>query len=165
MPVIAGTVREYHIALGVHVATIIIVFGTTFVRPIAFGLATRHDPRSLAALHRVEYTIGRLLIAPGLLVAFVTGVYMASWKHDWGQFFVWWGIGAITVIAAALGTVMIPTTRRAWTVAERDTRASVGGAIDLSGEYRALTRRLAAVSSLLSAFVLITIFFMGINVQ
>jgi hypothetical protein len=56
---------------------------------------------------------------------------------------------------------MIPTAKRAEALAERDVAASGQEAIGLSEEYRALTRRLATVGSLLSLLVLVTVYFMA----
>ena len=58
---------------------------------------------------------------------------------------------------------MIPTAKRAETVAERDITAAGDAPIEMSAEYSALTRRLATVGSLLSALVLITILFMVVK--
>jgi hypothetical protein len=67
------------------------------------------------------------------------------------------------LMGALLGTVMIPTARRAETVAQRDLRGVGAGVSGLSGEYRALTRRLAAVGGALGLLVLITMLFMGLE--
>lgn len=158
-----ASVTDYHIGLGIHVVAIVVTFGVTFLRPAVFALATRGDPHNLPTLHRVEYTLERTVVAPGLTVAVASGIYLASWAQRWSMFYVWWGLGVATIIAGALGVVMIPTAKRATALAERDLRAGAQRAVDLSDEYRALTRRLASVGIVLSALVLITIFFMGIE--
>ncbi len=153
----------YEVVLAVHVMAVVIAFGVTFAYPIMFAVAARHDPRGLPLLHRIEYTIERMLINPGLLLVVLAGVYLASKGHYWSDFFVQWGLGAVVVIGALVGSVMIPTAKRAEQCAARDIAAAGdgGGTVELSDEYRALVRRLTRVGTLLSALVLVTIFFMA----
>jgi hypothetical protein len=165
MIAVVGHVTEYHIALAIHVATVIITFGVIFARPLVFAAANRQDQRSLPLLHRIEYTIERVLVLPGVLMVILSGLYMANWEGNWGAFYVWWGIGVVALIGAALTAVMIPTAKRAEAVVARDLRASPTDAIGLSGEYGALTRRLAVVSSVLCVLVLITMLVMGVGLE
>ncbi len=175
-----GTVTEFHIVLAIHVATVIATFGVIFARPLVFAAANRQDRRSLPLLHRIEYTIERVLVAPGAVVVILTGAYLANWGAGrWSDFYVWWGICVVALIGAALVVVMIPTAMRAEAVARRDLGAGVtdwqdatGGvgarrdgadAGSLSGEYFALTRRLALVGGVLCALVLVTMLFMGLE--
>jgi uncharacterized membrane protein len=160
--VLADTVTEFHLVLALHVATVIVTFGAIFARPFVFAVARRHDPRSLPVLHRIEYTIERFLVAPGLIVAVLTGAYLAGFGEHWSAFYVKWGIGVVVLIAVALGVVLLPAARRARTLAERDLRsAGAAGASRLSAEYSALNRRIGAVGALLGVLVLVTFLFMG----
>jgi hypothetical protein len=153
---------------------VVVAFGVTFAYPIMFAVGARRDPRSLPLLHRVEYTIERTLINPGLLLVLLAGIYLASKGHQWSEFFVQWGLGAVVVIGALVGAVMIPTARRAEQIAARDLAASPGGApapggtsdgatITMSEEYRALVRRLSIAGTGLSLLVLVTILFMALK--
>jgi uncharacterized membrane protein len=161
--VITATVDTYYVVKSIHNMTVLITFGGAFAYPLAFAVASRHDPRSLPALHRIEYTLERLLIIPGLLVVILTGIDITSISHHWGMFFVQWGLSATIVIGALVTTIMIPNAERAAALAERDVAASAeGGAVSFSEEYRALAHRLLIVGMLLSALVLITILFMAV---
>jgi hypothetical protein len=162
MPALTAT-SFYDVVLAIHVMAVVIAFGVTFAYPIMFAVAARHDPRSLPLMHRVEYTIERLLINPGLLLVLIAGIYLASKGHHWSEFFVQWGLAAVVVIGAVVGSVMIPTAKRAEQAAARDLAAAGEGAAEMSAEYQALTRRLTLVGSLLSALVLITILFMVVK--
>jgi uncharacterized membrane protein len=150
----------YEVVLAIHIAAVVVAFGVTFAYPVMFAVAARHDPRSLPLVHRIEYTLERMLINPALLLVVLAGIYLASKGHFWSDFFVQWGLGAAIVIGALVGSVMIPTAKRAEQAAARDLAASAGGEVALSEEYRALTRRLSTVGSLLSLIVLVTIYFM-----
>jgi uncharacterized membrane protein len=158
-----GSFTGLHIVLAIHVVAVIVTFGAVFARPLVFAAANRQDPRSLPVLHRIEYTLQRLLVTPGVLLVILTGIYMADREDLWGAFFLWWGIGVVALIGVALPTVMIPTARRAEMVARRDLRSGPADAIGLSPEYRALTRRLAMLSAVLGVLVLITVLFMGVE--
>jgi hypothetical protein len=153
----------YDFVLAAHIAAVVVGFGVVFAYPIMFAVAARQDPRSLPLMHRIEHTIERVLINPGLLLVVIAGVYLASEGHHWSKFFVQWGLGAAVVIGALVGAVMIPTAKRAELVAARDVASSGDGAVQMSDEYRALTRRLSAVGTLLNLLVLLTILFMVVK--
>jgi len=64
--------------------------------------------------------------------------------------------------------VMMPTSKRAEQLALRDLAPGEQGdsppaQVEMSEEYRALTRRLATVGTLLSGLVLVTILFMVVK--
>ncbi|HYM45627.1 MAG TPA: DUF2269 family protein [Solirubrobacteraceae bacterium] len=156
----------YEVVLAIHVMAVVVAFGVTFAYPIMFAVAARHDPRSLPLMHRVEYTIERFLVNPGLLAVVAAGIFLASDGHHWSDFFVQWGLAATIVIGALVGAVMIPTAKRAEEIAARDVGAAGAageGTIEMSAEYQALVRRLSTVGTLLSLLVLVTILFMAIK--
>jgi hypothetical protein len=159
----APAVAAYDVVLAVHVMAVVVAFGVTFAYPIMFAVGARHGPRGLPLLHRIEYTIERWLINPGLLAVVGAGIYLASDGHHWSEFFVQWGLGAAIVIGGLVGSVMIPTAKKAEAAAARDVAGAGEGDIQMSEEYQALTRRLALVGALLSVLVLITILFMAIK--
>jgi hypothetical protein len=157
-------VAFYDVVLALHVMAVVIAFGVTFAYPIMFTVGARHGAPSLPLLHRIEYTIERYLINPGLLLVVLAGIYLASKGHHWSEFFVQWGLGAAIVIGALVGSVMLPTAKRAEQIAARDIAASANPQEpEMSAEYQALARRLATVGSALSGIVLVTILFMAIK--
>lgn len=160
MPVAASA---YEIVLAVHVMAVVIAFGVTFAYPIMFAVAAKRDPRSLPLVHRIEYTVERALVNGGLLVVIIAGIFLASDGHLWSEFFVQWGLGAAVVIGALVGSVMIPTAKRAEEAAARDIAAAGDGEVAMGAEYQALVRRLQTVGSGLSLLVLVTILFMVIK--
>ena len=103
----------YEIVLAVHIMAVVVAFGVTFAYPIIFAVGARHGARSLPLLHRIEYTIERFLINPGLLVVLAAGIFLASDGHRWSEFFVQWGLGAVIVIGALVGLVMRAGSRAA----------------------------------------------------
>ncbi len=153
----------YEIVMAVHVMAVVIAFGVTFAYPVMFAVAAKHDPRSLPLVHRIEYTVERTLVNGGLLVVVAAGIYLASDAHLWSEFFVQWGLGVALVIGALVGSVMIPTAKRAEAAAARDVAAAGDGGVTMGTEYQALVRRLQTVGSGLSLLVLVTILFMVIK--
>jgi hypothetical protein len=149
---------------------VVIAFGVTFAYPIMFAVAAKHGPRSLPLVHRIEYSIERMLVNPGLALVLIAGIYLASKGHYWSDFFVQWGLAAVVVIGALVGAVMIPTAKRAEIAAARDLAAIEAGppgaeaSVEMSDEYRALVRRLSTVGTLLSLLVLATIAIMALHV-
>jgi uncharacterized membrane protein len=154
-------VAFFEVVLAFHIMAVVVAFGVTFAYPIMFAVGAKQGPRSLPLLHRIEYSIERRLTNPGLLIVAIAGIYLASKLHQWSSFYVQWGLGAVIVIGAAIGAVMIPTAKNAEQVAARDIAASGDGEVALSAEYRNLVKRLGMVGGALSLLVLLTIYFMA----
>ncbi len=152
-------VSAYDVVLAIHIMAVVVTFGVVFAYPIMFGVAAKADPRSLPLIHRIETRIERTLVNGGLVVVVGAGIFLATDGKHWSEFFVQWGLGAAIVIGGLVGAVMIPASKRAQQLAERDLAA--GG--EMSAEYQAVTRRLAIVGSLLSVLVLLTILFMAVK--
>lgn len=156
----SAATSAYDVVLAIHIMGVVVAFGVVFAYPIMFALAARHDPRSLPLMHRIETMVDRALLNGGLVVVAGAGIFLAIDGKHWGEFFVQWGLGAAIIIGALVGSVMIPASRNAQQLSERDLAAS---GETMSDEYRAVTRRLAFVGSALSALVLVTILFMAIK--
>jgi hypothetical protein len=166
-------VTAYDVVLGVHVLGVVVAFGVIFAYPVMFALAARHDPRSLPLIHRIETFVDRTLVNGALVVVVGAGIFLASDGHHWKEFFVQWGLGAAIVIGGLVGSVMIPASKKAQRLAERDLAAGGGsegvgtdagpGPVQMSEEYRAVTRRLALVGGSLSVLVVATILLMAIK--
>jgi hypothetical protein len=149
------------IVLAVHIMAAVVAFGVTFAYPIITVTIERADPRALATMHRAELVVGTRLIQPALAVVVLAGIYLASEEHQWGAFYVQWGLGASIVLGALGGVFFAPTERRLIELAEHDVRAATEGAVTLSDEYRNRAKRLAQVGAFSSLLVLVTIYFMA----
>jgi hypothetical protein len=152
------------VVLAIHIAAVVVAFGVTFAYPIVFTFGMRLDPRHMGWFHRVEERIGKVLIMPGLAVVLVAGIYLASKEHQWGRFYVQWGLVAALVLGALGGVFFSPTERRAAELADRDIAAAAGSAeVTFSAEYLAVKRRLAIAGGLSSLLVLVTVLFMALH--
>ena len=153
----------YEFVLALHVLAVVAAFGVTFAYPFIFAIGARHQPRALPLLHRIEYSVERWLVNPMLVVVLGAGIYLASDGHQWSEFFVQWGFGAVIVIGALVGSVTIPSSKRAERLAEEAVAAAGEGQPHFGEEYRAVVRRLQLVGTGLSALVLLTIVFMVVK--
>jgi uncharacterized membrane protein len=154
----------YEFILALHIIAVVLAFGWTFTLPIAFAVGAKADPRSLPVLHRIEYTVSRLMLNPSLVVVLGAGIFLASDGHHWSEFFVQWGLGAVVVIGALVGSGLIPAAKRAEDACRRDLEGwSPGGEFKPGGEYLAATRRLTVIGSIAWLLVLATIVIMVVK--
>ncbi len=151
----------YDWVLGVHIVGVVLAFGWTFALPVMFAVAARSDPRSLPLLHRIEYTLTRVLLNPALTLVLGAGIFMAIDGHHWGDFFVQWGIGAIVVLGGLAGSLMIPLSKRAEQAALADLGAAGEGPPQPSAAYRAIVRRLQGCGAAMWLLVLATVLIMA----
>lgn len=155
-------IAAYEVVLALHIMAVVVGFGFFFVLPVVYVVA-RRDPRSLPLLHRVEYTVERMVVNPALLVILAAGIYLASDGHHWKEFFVQWGFGAVVVIGALVGAVLIPAAKKAEAAAAKDLESYDGGDFTPGEEYAAVIRRLNLWGGIAGALVLLTIFFMAVQ--
>ena len=59
---LAASAYDYVLAL--HIIAVVVAFGWTFTLPVVYIVAARVDPRGLPLLHRIEYTIFKLILNP-----------------------------------------------------------------------------------------------------
>jgi hypothetical protein len=158
-----SAVAFFELVLAVHILAVVFAFGATFAYPVLLGVVGKADPRALPALYRAIHAISRMVIAPGLAVVFICGIYLASKLHMWSAFYVQWGLGVSLVIGAVEGMFISPNEKRLMEVAERELAAAGDGPVTAGAEHEALVRRVGAMGALMDLLVVITIFFMAIH--
>ena len=156
---ITGAFTDF--VLGVHILAVVVAFGATFAYPLMLSAARRADPSVAPWLFGLMRRIDRYIVNPGLTLVLIAGIVRATEEHRWGDFFVAWGIGAVLVIGAVVGSFMIPREGKLARVAERDLEASAGGDSPWSPEYDTLLRQVSIGGAVLDAIVVITIFIMA----
>ena len=94
------------------------------------------------------------------MLAIITGIYMASDRWDFSDFFVSWGFVAILVLIGMTHGFFIPQTVKSGELAERDLAASAPGEPKLSDEFNAVAARLNKVGPVAGLIVVLTIYVM-----
>jgi hypothetical protein len=161
----APAVTFYTFVLAVHIAAIVIAFGVTFAYPVMYAVGIRTEPRSMPGLHRIQGAVGKGVISPFMGLALLAGIYLASKLHTWSDFYVQWGLVVIVVIGALGGAFFAPRERRLAELAERDVAAAGEGEVVFGDEYKAVRRQLLMVNVVVSAAILLTIYFMTAQVS
>jgi uncharacterized membrane protein len=157
------------VVLAIHILAVVIGFGSVFAYPVLFAAAARNDPGVTPWLLRSRERLGRYLVNPGLLVVVIAGIYLASKLHQWGKFYVGWGVLAAIVLGALEGALIVRPAGRLATLAERDLAATAvpaGGqrtSATWSPEYTAGVRRFVLVGNLMAIIVFLTVLFMAIQ--
>ena len=150
----------WQIVLAVHVVFVVAAFGLLIAYPFIVIATERIDPRAVPALLRVRQLLSRSLVNPGLLLVVISGVYLASDQHQWGQFYVQWGIGAALVLGGLEGALVARQTGVMAALAERDLEASSLNGGRWSDEYLAARGRADQINALLAVVVVVTVFLM-----
>jgi hypothetical protein len=155
------------VILAIHILGAVVGFGFIFAFPLLFMAAARTDPAVIPWLLRARQRIGRYLINPGLLVVILAGIYLASDEHQWGNFYVGWGVIAAIALGALEGSFIVRPAGRLAELAERDlasTAVPAGGqrtSATWSPEYTAALRRFSRAGNAMALIVVVTVFFMA----
>jgi hypothetical protein len=156
-------VAFWQVILAVHIVAVVAAFGVTFAYSLFGAARARLDPHAMPWFHRTQQMIGQRLVNPGLAIVLITGIYLASDLHQWKTFYVQWGLGAVVVLGALEGALVIRSERRLATLAERDIAASSGGEVKWSAEYEALIKRVSALSAAMSLLTIVTVYLMTVQ--
>jgi uncharacterized membrane protein len=155
-------ITAYNVSIFIHIAAVVVGFGSTFALALTFPVAMRLDPRHLPYVHELSSAVGRYMATPGLVVIILTGFYQVS-KGDW-EFGSFW-IVATLVIAVILGGLggayFAPSDRKLGAMVRRELDATAPGAeVQLSDEYQRGARIQGMVGGLAGFLVLLAVFLM-----
>ena len=153
-----AAVDAYSISVFLHIAAVVVGFGSTYALAITFPVAMAMDKRYLPYVHALGMRINQWLATPALVIILVTGLYQVS-DADLSLGDAWISVpfAILIVLGGLIGAVFLPTERRMLEMAERDLAA--GGA-EMSDEYNAAARRSAMFGMLAGVLILVAIFFM-----
>jgi hypothetical protein len=159
MPFASIVSADYKIALFLHILAVVLAFGPTFGYGILFSVLPDH-PRATPAVIAGVQKIDRYLVTPGMVVVLLAGIYLLIASDDaWdgSEAFITVGFVAILALFGLQHGFFRPQTAKARALAERDLKAGD----TLSGEFDAVSQRLAKVGPIAGLIVVITIFFMS----
>jgi uncharacterized membrane protein len=157
-----ATITAYNVSVFIHIAAVVVGFGSTYALSLTFPVAMRIDPRHLPYVHALSSAVGRFMATPALVVVILTGFYQVS-KGNW-HFGDFW-IVATLVIAIILGGLgggyFAPSDRRLGAMVERELAAvPPGGEVTLSEEYQRGARMQGFVGAFAGFLVLLAVFLM-----
>ena len=146
----------YDVVVALHVMTVVIAFGVTFVYPAIIPWFVKAHPEAMPAVHEMQVRVGRLIITPFATLALLTGIYLAADRDLFSETWVTIPMVILIVLLGLGGAFFTPREKQLGALARRDLDA--GGT--LSDEYAARARTVGMVGALSSALILIAIFFM-----
>jgi uncharacterized membrane protein len=150
----------YDLSLFVHIAAVVIGFGSTFALALAFPVATTLDAKHLPYVHALSDAINRRFATPALVVILITGIYQTI-DGDWGFGSAW--ISAtfliVIVLGGLIGGYFLPTDRKLGAMVTRE----LAEGSEPSAEYGRRARTLGAVGGLAGVLVLVAIFLMVVK--
>ncbi len=153
----------WQIVLAVHVVFVVAAFGLLLAYPLITIAAERLDRRSLPVILRVRMLLGRSLVNPGLLIVVISGVYLAAQQHQWGDFYVWWGIAAALALGGLEGALVTRQSVALVALAERDVGLFGDAEGSWSSDYGTARSRADQVNALLAVIVVVTTFLMVVQ--
>ena len=154
---IATAVAFYDVVTWLHILAVVLAFGPTFAYGVFIAVAQREGGIAVPAVARGILTWDRIAGTIGMVVILLTGIYLASDRWEFSEFFVSWGFVAILVLFGLVHGYFLPKTRKAAEVAERDMS---GGERKLSSEFEGISAGLSKVGGLAGLIVVVTIYVM-----
>jgi hypothetical protein len=149
-----ATITFTDVVLAVHVAAVVVGFGSIFVYPVLLPWARRAHPEALPALHAAQARISQLVISPGMVIVFAAGVYLASKLDVWSEVWVSVPLVILIVIGGLGGAFIAPNEKRLSELAK---------AGPATPEYAVLANRVMTAQYLAMALVLVAVFFMVVK--
>lgn len=146
----------YDVVVALHVMTVVIAFGVTFVYPAIIPWFVKAHPEAMPAVHEMQVRVGRLIITPFATLALLTGIYLAADRDLFSETWVTIPMVILIVLLGLGGAFFTPREKQLAALARRDLDAGGG----LSDEYAARARTVGMVGALSSALILIAIFCM-----
>jgi uncharacterized membrane protein len=129
-------ITSYNFSIFLHVAAVMVGFGSTFALAVAGPIARKLDARHLPYVHQLSLTLNRFFASPGLVIVLVTGFYQVD-KGNWdlGDAWISATLAIVVVLGAIMGAVFMPSAKRQKATAERDIAAAGDGPVTMSEEY------------------------------
>jgi uncharacterized membrane protein len=154
-------ITSYNSSIFLHVAAVIVGFGSTFALSVTTPVALKLDPRHLPYVHQLELVLNRFFATPALVIVLVTGFYQVD-KGNWdlGDAWISATLAIVVVLGGLSGAYFIPAAKKLKALAERDIAAAGDGPVTLSEEYNRRARLGAILGSLTGLLLVIAVFLM-----
>jgi uncharacterized membrane protein len=157
-------ITNYDLSIFLHIAAIVVGFGSTFSESVMFPVAMKMSARNLPYVHRLQLVLNQFFAIPAVVIVAATGIYqMEEGNWDYGDFWVSATITILVVIFLINIFFFIPTDRKLLPIIQRAIADAGGrelGLQDLPPEYQRLGRAEGIVGALTGILVIAAIFFM-----
>lgn len=154
---ILAAVQFYEVVLWLHILAAVVAFGPPLAYGLFVGIAQREGGVAVPAVGRAILTWDRSAGTIGMVVILLTGIYMASDRWEFSDFFISWGFLAIIALFGLVHGFLLPRTRQAIEVAERDLG---GGERKLSSDFEARSAQLGKAGAIAGLIIVLTIYVM-----
>ena len=157
----------YDISVFVHVAAVVVGFGSTYALAVTFPVAMKLDPRHLPYVHALAGTIARFFATPALVIVLLTGIYQvvdSEAGYDFGDPWISITFAILLVLGGITGGYFIPSDRKLGPMVAREIEAAPpGGEVTLSDEYQRGARMQGIMGALTGVLLLVAIFLMVVK--
>jgi uncharacterized membrane protein len=154
-------ITAYNFSIFLHVAAVMIGFGSTFALAVVTPVALKLDPRHLPYVHQLSLVLNRFFATPALVIVLATGFYQVSegnWKF--GDFWISATFAIVIVLGALTGAFFTPSAKKLKVISERDIAAAGDGPVTLSDEYNRRARLEAIVGPITGLLLVAAVFLM-----
>jgi uncharacterized membrane protein len=154
-------ITSYDFAIFLHVAAVMIGFGSTFALSVVAPIALKLDPRHLPYTHQLSLVLNRFFATPALVVVLATGFYQVS-KGNWkfGSFWISATFAIVIVLGALTGAFFTQSAKKLKALSERDIAAAGDGPVTMSDEYDRRARLEAIIGPITGLLLVIAVFLM-----
>jgi len=143
-------VQFFDVILWVHILAFFIAFGPTYAYGVFYAFAAKGGTTALAYTARAVYTWDRIAVTTGSLVLLATGIYLASDRWEFSDFFVSWGFVAFLAVMGLTHGFFQPKTRRVIELLDKGQEE----------EAQAIGDQIGKVGAALGVFVILTVYVM-----
>lgn len=154
-------VAFYDVVLWLHIAAVVVGFGSTFAYAVIPAYVAKNSPRALPALYRAMIANDRTLVTIGGTIVLLSGLYLAADRWEFSEFFIGWGIVAVVLLLGLNGAFFTPNNRRAAEAAERDIERAGSGPVEFGPEFEKVNGKLATMGPLAGLVIVLTIYVMA----
>ena len=158
---IAPAVVFYDVVLWLHIAAVVVGFGSTFAYALIPTHVAKNSPRALPALLRAMMANDRTVVTIGGTIVLLSGIYLAADRWEFSDFFVAWGILAVVLLLGLTGAVFIPNERRAAEAADRDIERAGSGPVEFGPEFETANSKLAKLGPFAGLVIVLTVYVMA----
>jgi uncharacterized membrane protein len=156
-----ATVDFFTVSLFVHIAAVMVGFGSTFALSVTTPIAMKLNPRHLPYVHQLELVLGRYFATPALVLVLATGLYQVDKLNlNLGDAWISATLAIVVVIGGISGAYFIPAAKQLRGLAERDIAAAGDGPVTLSDEYNKRARLGAIFGPLTGLLLVVAVFLM-----